>query len=58
MLQYRNRFTGIILTPPNEHCARLLANDPVYEEIRPAESKRPAAAKKPKGGGGGDHHSG
>lgn len=57
MLQYRNRFSGIILTPPNEHCAQLLANDPVYEEIRPA-AKKPAAAKKPKGGGAGENHGG
>lgn len=57
MLQYRNRFTGIILTPPNEHCAQLLANDPVYEEIRPA-AKKPAAAKKSKGGGAGENHGG
>lgn len=57
MLQYRNRFTGIILTPPNERCAQLLANDPVYEEIRPA-AKKPAATKKPKGGGAGESHGG
>ncbi len=57
MLQYRNRFTGIILTPPNEHCAQLLANDPVYEEIHPA-AKKPAATKKPKGGGAGESHGG